>query len=68
MYTQATTFPLKPTAFLEYALSSASVRASTKSRRRFGRFAFESFIRTVVLLEGESKISDGESSYHYATI
>ena len=26
------------TAFLEYALSSASLRASTKRRRRFGRF------------------------------
>lgn len=33
--------PFVLTAFLEYALSSASVRASTKSRRRFGRFAFE---------------------------
>lgn len=29
------------TAVLEYELSSASVLASTKSRRRFGRFACE---------------------------
>jgi hypothetical protein len=29
----------EPTAVLEYALSSASVRASTKRRRKFGRFA-----------------------------
>lgn len=29
------------TAFLEYVLSSTSVRASTNKRLRFGRFAYD---------------------------
>lgn len=44
------------TAFLEYALSSASVRASTKSRRRLGRFALEDSIRLMMkMVEKEQR-------------
>lgn len=43
------------TAFLEYALSSASVRASTNRRRRFGRFAWEYLIRPMIDDEEKGK-------------
>lgn len=51
------------TAFLEYALSSASVRASTKRRRRLGRFDGCALFRDVRAAEA-SEMTD----YHARTV
>ena len=47
------------TALREYELSSASVRDSTKSRRRFGRFAYAK-------VSNISAVASLNSSYHRA--